>query len=135
MGALNGYVRLPVTHPDLLEAEAVELDGFFFAEVIGETSHVRGYDYITVPVHGGWTYGPDLQGWIGFDTGHYGDFWPMEFRQQVLKPNADELLEIWVSLPPEEKLREWTVEAIMDETSRAASKLAARARVALDSQS
>jgi hypothetical protein len=52
--AMNGYVQLPPDHPwrvaDLAEQ---------FAKI-----------------HGGITYGPDGDGWIGFDTLHSGDRWP-----------------------------------------------------------
>jgi hypothetical protein len=48
-GAINGYVRVPGIEHE--HAEQVE-------------------------VHGGVTYGPDDDGWIGFDTLHAGDIWP-----------------------------------------------------------
>lgn len=46
-----GYVRLPEDHP---------------------WRHMPG-ESIPVDVHGGVTYGPDGDGWIGFDTMHAGD--------------------------------------------------------------
>ena len=55
LGICCGYVQLPEAHPwragdpDILDH---------------------------IDAHGGITYGPDKQGWIGFDTGHYGDHWP-----------------------------------------------------------
>lgn len=51
-GAVNGYVQIPEGHP------WSGLD----------------YDDIDVRVHGGLTYAD--HGWIGFDTLHYGDYWP-----------------------------------------------------------
>lgn len=51
-GAVNGYVRVPEDHP----------------------WHGLDYDDIDVDVHGGLTYARD--GWIGFDTLHFGDHWP-----------------------------------------------------------
>lgn len=55
-GAVNGYARLPAGHPWQrldLQMGAVDVD-----------------------VHGGITYGPDPDGWVGFDTLHSGDYWP-----------------------------------------------------------
>lgn len=56
MEFFNGYVRLPSTHV-----------GFG-----------AGYDQLnrTIRAHGGLTYGVDKDGWVGFDTGHAGDYWP-----------------------------------------------------------
>lgn len=55
--AVNGYALLPAGHPWR------ELD-------------LQGEDYAAVDVHGGITYGPDADGWIGFDYLHAGDCWP-----------------------------------------------------------
>lgn len=55
-GAVNGYVKLPEGHP----WRELELQ-------MGEGE---------VDVHGGITYGPDPDGWCGFDTLHYQDNWP-----------------------------------------------------------
>lgn len=55
IGFVNGYVQLPPDH---------------FA-------YALGYDTLNraIRVHGGLTYaGGD--GWVGFDTGHSGDYWP-----------------------------------------------------------
>lgn len=57
-GAVNGYVRLPKGHPWRA------LEDIQFSEMPD------------VDVHGGITYGVDLDGWIGFDTLHAGDLWP-----------------------------------------------------------
>jgi hypothetical protein len=60
MEFFNGYVRLPSEHA-----------GF------GAT-----YDQLnrSISVHGGLTYGVDPDGWVGFDTGHAGDYWPGQER-------------------------------------------------------
>lgn len=56
IGFINGYVRLPAGH-------------------VGRDV---GYDQLnrTIGAHGGLTYGTDEDGWVGFDTGHAGDYWP-----------------------------------------------------------
>lgn len=56
-GAVNGYARLPEGHP--WRDKELQMD-----------------DYDLVDVHGGITYGPDADGWIGFDTLHAFDVWP-----------------------------------------------------------
>jgi hypothetical protein len=48
-GAVNGYVQVPRITDEQAEQ---------------------------VSAHGGVTYGPDVDGWIGFDTLHAGDVWP-----------------------------------------------------------
>jgi hypothetical protein len=50
MGGWNGYVQLPWGHP------------------------WRTRQWLEVPL-GGCTWGPDPDGWVGFDTGHAGDAW------------------------------------------------------------
>lgn len=56
---VNGYVQLPLFHP----WRPLDLQ-------VGDGSIVE--------VHGGITYGPDDEGWIGFDTCHAGDRWNKE---------------------------------------------------------
>ncbi len=56
--ALNGYVRLPEKLRD------------WWADY-DEANEV-------LSAHFGLTYGPDEDGWIGFDTGHYCDYWAMD---------------------------------------------------------
>lgn len=57
-GAHNGYVKLPLGHPWRdLELQTDPGD--------------QGPE-----IHGGVTYGPDGEGWIGFDTAHAFDVWP-----------------------------------------------------------
>jgi hypothetical protein len=53
MGGCNGYVKLPTGYPRVWNT----------------------YNDIGVEVHGGLTYGPDEDGWVGFDTLHAGDAW------------------------------------------------------------
>lgn len=61
---LTGYVRLPEHHPwrnaDMQAGEGAAM------------------------VHGGVTYGPDIDGWIGFDTAHYGDEISLNFGQPLI---------------------------------------------------
>lgn len=52
-GGCNGYVQLPTGYPTAWDS----------------------YDDIHVEVHYGLTYGPDEDGWVGFDTLHSGDAW------------------------------------------------------------
>jgi hypothetical protein len=60
---LNGYVRVPIGHPWLLVGDPeLELD---------------------VGAPGGFTYGPDGDGWLGFDTVHGGDYWSDEELSEV----------------------------------------------------
>lgn len=76
-GAINGYVQVPSI--DWAQVEQVE-------------------------VHGGVTYGPDTDGWIGFDTLHSGDNWP-EAPDHWGGPGS----------------RTWTEEGVAAETERFAS--------------
>ena len=72
MGGLNGYVRLPKQLTG--NRQPSREHGW-----IGEEELAESFD-----VHGGITYGPDEDGWIGFDTGHAGDIWPAEFIREHL---------------------------------------------------
>lgn len=56
-----GYVQLPHGHPD------------------------AGHLADSYEVHGGITYGPDADGWLGFDTGHAGDSWPERLVRAWIK--------------------------------------------------
>lgn len=56
LGTLNGYVRIPKDHP------------FRFSQ--------QQAFYPFVQVHGGITWGPDDDGWVGWDTLHAGDYIP-----------------------------------------------------------
>lgn len=57
---LNGYVCLPGGHPWWVDDLQEKYDGDW------------------PEVHGGITFGPHVTGWIGFDTGHAGDWWDDE---------------------------------------------------------
>lgn len=84
---LNGYVQIPEDHP---WHELMEVD-------------------LEVTVHGGLTFVHD--GWIGFDTAHYGDVWettPASMKQ-LYTPEAVTL---------------WTEEMLRDEVLRLADQVA-----------
>jgi hypothetical protein len=86
-GAVNGYAHLPEGHPwrDL----DLQLD-----------------DWDKGPkIHGGVTYGPTAEGWVGFDTLHAGDYWPGAPRHF-----GDD--------------REWTSEQVADEARSLARQIA-----------
>lgn len=70
--SLNGYVRLPENHPWLGKGEFLD--------------DLDSDEYPTV--HGGITYGPNKDRWIGFDTAHSDDLIDFEpdFSTMVLPP-------------------------------------------------
>lgn len=80
VGTVNGYVCVPG-----ITAEQAEL----------------------VQVHGGVTFGPK-GGWIGFDTMHYGDYWPDTVMGT--KP-------VWY---PHSVVKEWSLPKVRYETERMA---------------
>lgn len=138
-GALNGYVRLPAMHPDLLKAVAAEnvMPPVPFIYPDGVTlgvNYPHGYDYIDVDCPGGWTYGPDEEGWIGFDTGHAWDHWSAEDRRRFCETDRErKATEMMIAL--EEEMahfgrlpgdRLWTEEKLMEATEEVAKQLAAR---------
>lgn len=98
--AWNGYVRLPEQHPWYgLEDWRVPVD-----------------------VHGGITYGPDPDGWIGFDTLHAGD--AVLMLDQV-DPDADlDLLDQSTGVPHRQEGRVWTYAHVKWETLRLAQQTA-----------
>ncbi len=143
-GGINGYVRLPVSHPDLLLAHAAEAlppTPFVFAG----RRHVniaQGYDYIDVEVPGGWTYGPDDERWIGFDTLHAQDYWTHDQRRENVAddPEAAAYLEFLLDIETRYGLdqprferwrRPWTAADVEAEVETAARILAMRARAAI----
>lgn len=88
IGFVNGYVQLPADH----------------------VARHATYDQInrTIEVHGQLTYGPDEDGWVGFDTGHSGDHWPGADRYGYEQPP-------W---------RVWSLELLERETESLARQLA-----------
>jgi hypothetical protein len=92
MGFFNGYVRLPADH----------------------VAHDATYDQInrSIRAHGGLTYGPDADGWVGFDTGHAGDYWP---GMKHFFGTAE---------------RTWDMERLAAETESLAAQLAAMTEIA-----
>lgn len=91
-GAINGYVRLPAGHPWR------DLD-------------LQMEDH--VDVHGGVTYGPTSDGWIGFDTLHSGDWWPGMYDTFRTQPG------------PLSGERVWTAEDVASEARNLASRASA----------
>jgi hypothetical protein len=89
-GAVNGYAHLPEGHPWR------DLD-----------LQISAYDE-GPSVHGGVTYGPTSDGWIGFDTLHAGDNWPDSPRYSA----------------PTSWDREWTAEMVADEARSLARQIA-----------
>ncbi len=140
-GALNGYVRLPASHPDLLLAEAAELmpgTPFTYPDGSPGMNHNRGYDHVDVDCPGGWTYGPDFEGWIGFDTSHVQDHWSREDRLRFAQTDRERAqvsvyldcgLEFPMGSMPGDRL--WSEEALEAAVEEAAQHLAERARVAI----
>lgn len=72
MGSLNGYVRVPRTHPWYRKG---------YSEAL--CNHLGCYEHtpeMKISVHGGLTFSGELPGlngyWFGFDCSHYGDYVP-----------------------------------------------------------
>ena len=103
-GALNGYARLPdCDHPwnDIYRAQE------------------------EISVHGGVTYGPDENGWVGFDTLHAGDYWP-----GMDKPMAPGLgsFHMCDRSPRKCDCRRWTPAMVAQEARALAKQVAVAAR-------
>lgn len=104
---INGYVQLPMFHPwkelDLQLGEAVQVN-----------------------VHGGVTYGPDQEGWIGFDTCHGGDVWTKEeFERFGVEWVPEQSRMFPEDLKPIGWERYWTVNQVQIETVELARQVAA----------
>lgn len=103
--SLNGYVQIP---PKLFDAETAER---------------------VLKVHYGITYGPDDDGWVGFDTAHAGDIWAPDDLIGLIPDEgmrvANSFRDIFRSGPDS---RLWTKKALREETERLAQQIA----VALD---
>lgn len=68
---VNGYCKVP-------ESKIYRLE-------VNNMGHPDNID-----VHGGVTYGPDDDGWIGFDCIHFGDIWHNEEREKYYEEYGDE---------------------------------------------
>lgn len=89
-----GFVRLPPGHVDRVLAEAYDevarpaLETRLREQGLNlPMRHTLGYDAINLaelPVE--LTYGPDEQGWVGFDTGHHNDNWTDDEIRRELEP-------------------------------------------------
>lgn len=83
-------------------------------------------DAFDVNVHGDLTYGPDEDGWIGFDTAHAYDFWPDEELEGHNYSNAYVPLRNLIKADPNR--RTWTREAMRAEVNDLAAQLAKEAK-------
>lgn len=96
----NGYIRLPANHPwRILEDWRIPTD-----------------------VHGGITYGPDWDGWVGFDTCHADDSTLMLDGTDMdadLRTFCD-----LMGIPAPESPHRWTCEEVVAETRRLAHQAA-----------
>lgn len=103
LGSCNGYVQLPQSSPDRVLAEAYNAfkteqlteeaaAGDPLAAALVRRGSNHGYDILgDIEAHGGLTYGPDEEGWIGFDTGHAWDDWPNETLREILLPDNEDI--------------------------------------------
>jgi hypothetical protein len=143
MGHFNGYVQLPPHSADRVLAEVYEIvdreERAEFREQHGlppePTSWTSGYDALDVDAPGGLTYGPNEDGWVGFDTAHYNDYWSPEVQREILADYPTALVEI-------EELRRvfdtqelnkdypftraWTLALLVTEVEHVAQQLAER---------
>jgi len=73
----NGYARLPDNHPlrRIVDAHATLRPDDPAWRVLENVIEESDWG---LSVHGGLNYGPDDEGWIGFDTAHAGDLWRAE---------------------------------------------------------
>lgn len=146
--SFNGYCQLPMSHPDRIIAEAY--NDFEHNDpdrrdrrswTLRPESNV-GYDILQdIEIHGGLTYGPDDEGWLGFDTGHAGDDWSDEEIRRWLEPaNREAFLsfrEIQLLIgpdmyPPGRAVRsrprapydiDWTMDRLEQETDHLAAQI------------
>jgi hypothetical protein len=84
--SINGYVKLPEDHPWL----SSDLE-----------------DNESIDVHGGITYPPDAENWIGFDTNHADD--------ELINPRTGEIFIHGVH---------WTLDMVIAETKKLAKQAA-----------
>lgn len=75
MGGMNGYIQIPKDARQSSGPPSPE-HHWLSAEDLEDSLHC----------HGGITYGPDEEGWLGFDTGHAGDLWPEHIVEEWKDP-------------------------------------------------
>lgn len=154
---INGYVQLPEGSADRTWAEAYnDMENARHREpdvrdrdvIPWNQDHRVGYDILhELRAPGGLTYGPDEDGWIGFDTGHAWDDWSQDEYQRVLRPDNEDvwqkLLEYQAKLgadswPPSRIMRrgnmrlpgdmDWTLEKLEAEVELLAAQVYERLR-------
>lgn len=112
MVGVNGYVRVP---------EGVELP-------------YDEYRLIDLDVHGGITCGPDLDGWIGFDTGHGFDVWldpdvPEDHLHQTMREAGIDDPSTRLDLMMDGFTQIWTLEKLEAEVNHLAVQIKAMVRL------
>lgn len=101
----NGYVRIP---GNLYSPEAADR---------------------VLQASGGITYGPDDEGWVGFDTGHAGDYWAPDDLASYISPQVLELANTMRGIAERYPGgHRWT----LDDLREAVEDLAQQVAVALD---
>ena len=100
-----------------------------FGSVNGYVRDVRfgtaTYDDIDVDVHGGLTYGPDEDGWVGFDTVHCNDVWPLEYLKEHYPYDRAPFTDMCSTerkFPSEYQIH-WTEEKVIEEVNRLAEQM------------
>lgn len=140
----NGYCRLPDNSPDRIIAEAADAADDRSGPFGVFLEHAKlGYLALDdLEVHYGVNYGPDDEGWIGFDTNHHMDDWSDEELKRYLLPNYPEawarLNEVWRLIgndfmPPGRVAKkhgmpaiDWTMERLAAEVEHLAEQVKAR---------
>lgn len=106
---INGYVQLPLFHP--------------WRDLDLQLGDIEKAD-----VHGGITYGPDFEGWIGFDTCHAFDMWSKEEYERFgveWDDSQTHMFEVIKHPDERRRLRWWTVNQVQIETTELARQVAA----------
>jgi len=104
--SLNGYVRLPEKLRD------------WWANY-GEANEVMS-------AHFGLTYGPDEDGWIGYDTAHYCDYWATDDLIGRIPDEALHLANTFSRINAQMPgARRWTLSMLRGETEVLAAQVAA----------
>lgn len=106
--SLNGYVRLPAS-----------LRGWW--SDYEEANRVLN-------AHFGLTYGPDPDGWIGFDTAHYCDYWATDDLIGRIAPEALKAANTYAHTNAQyPEARRWTMQRLRDEIEVLAAQVSALA--------